>query len=93
MRMYISVQSAFLDFGAQSSFGLALQWGELSKRPQAGAGAMPDLTLQLRVSKNALRSPAFQEEIVSQVVFRFCCAGQSLDAWQAVAHQALCSEH
>lgn len=44
-----------------------LQWGELSKRPQAGAGGMPDLALQLRVSKNALRSPAFQEEIVSQV--------------------------
>lgn len=45
-----------------------LQWGELSKRPQAGAGGMPDLALQLRVSKNALRSPAFQEEIVSQVI-------------------------
>ena len=44
-----------------------MQWGELSKRPQAGAGGMPDLALQLRVSKNALRSPAFQEEIVSQV--------------------------
>ena len=29
---------------------------------------MPDLALQLRVSKNALRSPAFQEEIVSQVL-------------------------
>lgn len=45
-----------------------LQWGELSKRPQAGAGGMPDLALQLRVSKNALRSPSFQEEIVSQVL-------------------------
>ncbi|KAL3162814.1 hypothetical protein ABBQ32_009271 [Trebouxia sp. C0010 RCD-2024] len=45
-----------------------LQWGELSKRPQAGAGGLPDLTLQLRVSKNTLRSPAFQEEIVSQVL-------------------------
>ena len=44
-----------------------LQWGELSKRPQAGVGGMPDLALQLRVSKNALRSPAFQEEIISQV--------------------------
>ena len=44
-----------------------LQWAELSKRPQAGAGGMPDLALQLRVSKNALRSPVFQEEIVSQV--------------------------
>ena len=55
-----------------SSF--ALQWGELSKRPQAGAGGMPDLALQLRVSKNTLRSPAFQEEIVSQV--RDCLKGQ-----------------
>lgn len=46
-----------------------MQWGELSKRPQAGAGGIPDLALQLRVSKNALRLPAFQEEIVSQVIF------------------------
>lgn len=45
-----------------------LQWGELSKRPQAGVGGIPDLTLQLRVSRNTLRSPAFQEEIVSQVL-------------------------
>lgn len=49
-----------------------LQWGELSKRPQAGAGGMPDLALQLRVSKNALRSPAFQEEVVSQVCSLSC---------------------
>lgn len=44
-----------------------LQWGELSKRPQAGAGGMPDMALQLRVSKNSLKVPAFQEEVVSQV--------------------------
>lgn len=52
--------------------GLDVQWGELSKRPQAGVGGMPDLTLQLRVSRNTLRSPAFQEEIVSQVSFSIC---------------------
>ena len=58
----------------QPLFLATLQWGELSKRPQAGAGGMPDLALQLRVSKNALRSPAFQEEIVSQVWCRsFAC--------------------
>lgn len=44
-----------------------LQWGELSKRPQAGAGGMPDMALQLRVSKNSLKIPGFQEEVVSQV--------------------------
>lgn len=44
-----------------------LQWRELSQRPQAGAGGMPDMALQLRVSKNSLKIPAFQEEVVSQV--------------------------
>ena len=83
----------FCYFGVQYSFGLTLQWGELSKRPQAGVGGMPDLALQLRVSKNALRSPAFQEEIVSQVSFCFCCADQSGDAWRAVVYLDLCSEH
>ena len=78
-----------------------LQWGELSKRPQAGAGGMPDLALQLRVSKNALRSPAFQEEIVSQVCSLFrhllptdlLCYGRSsktpCSGWLSVCTQQL----
>ena len=62
-----------------------LQWGELSKRPQAGAGGMPDLALQLRVSKNALRSPAFQEEIVSQVLRHACASACNLYKRMSVA--------
>ena len=64
---FLCLQLAFVPLMPSTAMFDCLQWGELSKRPQAGAGGMPDLALQLRVSKNALRSPAFQEEIVSQV--------------------------
>lgn len=69
LRLPARMGSTVVYGSAESSFGMELQWGELSKRPQAGVGGMPDLALQLRVSKNALRSPALQEEIVSQVSF------------------------
>ena len=47
---------------------------------------MPDLTLQLRVSKNALRSPSFQEEIVSQVLLAFplCLCTAASDGLKAL---------
>ncbi len=64
---HLRLQLAIVPLMSSTGMFDCLQWGELSKRPQAGAGGMPDLALQLRVSKNALRSPAFQEEIVSQV--------------------------
>jgi len=69
---HFPLQVAFVPLMSSMAMFHCLQWGELSKRPQAGAGGMPDLALQLRVSKNALRSPAFQEEIVSQVCSLSC---------------------
>ena len=69
---HFHLQLAFVPLMSSTAMFHCLQWGELSKRPQAGAGGMPDLALQLRVSKNALRSPASQEEIVSQVCSLFC---------------------
>ncbi len=35
--------------------------------PQGGAGSSSDLSLTLRAGKNALRTSAFQEEIITQV--------------------------
>lgn len=44
-----------------------LQWSELSKKP-ASSGRLPNLALQLRVSKTLLRSSVLQEEVVSTVM-------------------------
>lgn len=56
-RFYIPVAPLLLEM---------LGWSELSKRP-SGSTPAPDLLLQLRLSKAALRSPALQEEVVNQV--------------------------
>lgn len=45
----------------------ALSWSVMGK-PGKGTGACPDLTLQLRVSKSVLDSPALQQEVLSQLL-------------------------
>lgn len=44
-----------------------LNWSELSKAPRGGAGQPPDMLLQLRISKTALKGTCFQQEVVLQV--------------------------
>eukprot|EP00951_Prasinocladus_malaysianus_P027850 scaffold251669_cov28-Prasinocladus_malaysianus.AAC.2 len=44
-----------------------LQWSELSRKPQSG-GRLPNLLLQLRVSKNLLRLSVLQEDVVATVM-------------------------
>lgn len=44
-----------------------LNWAELSKKPAPG-GELPNLGLQLRVSKRLLRSAVLQEEVVASVM-------------------------
>ena len=48
-----------------------LHWAELQKTPKAaqgGSGAFtPDMALQLRAGSSVLRTPGFQEEVVTQV--------------------------
>ena len=47
-----------------------LRWADLAKSPKgsAGGGGRPmESTLQLRVSKNTLRTASFQENVVLQV--------------------------
>ncbi|KAG1661708.1 hypothetical protein FOA52_002044 [Chlamydomonas sp. UWO 241] len=46
-----------------------LHWAELHKPPrsQPGAGGMPDMALQLRAGKSVLRTPQYQEEVITQV--------------------------
>eukprot|EP00873_Tetraselmis_striata_P023861 jgi/Tetstr1/444125/TSEL_032023.t1 len=44
-----------------------LNWAELSKKPAPG-GQLPNLGLQLRISKRLLRSAVLQEEVVASVM-------------------------
>ena len=48
-----------------------LSWNELSKGTK-GSGQCPDLLLQLRLSKQNLKQPAVQEELVTQVCVQCC---------------------
>lgn len=45
-----------------------LTWSDLAKPPQIASGQAPDLQTALRVSKAALRTASFQEDVVSQVL-------------------------
>jgi nucleolar complex protein 2 len=45
-----------------------LGWAELGRRPAPGGGPLPNLGLQLRVSKRLLRSATLQEEVVASVM-------------------------
>jgi len=70
-----------------------LQWSDLRRAPKPGPGQQPDVLLQLRVSKAAMRSSQYQEEIISQVCFGgragggtvFGDAGSEL-GWDKQAH-------
>eukprot|EP00798_Chlamydomonas_sp_ICE-L_P022461 gene22461-29576_t len=45
-----------------------LQWAELHKPPKGGKGTAPDMSLQLRAGMSMLRTTAFQEEVVLEVL-------------------------
>ena len=48
-----------------------LRWSDLAKAPKGGLGGGKSMesALQLRVSKNTLRTASFQEHVVLQVLF------------------------
>ena len=51
-----------------------MQGARSCRKLQAATGQPPDVQAALRVSKAALRTAAFQEEVVAQVRFPLCTA-------------------